>query len=57
MLTTTRRKTAEFGVLASSAAAERMFSWSGDIFSTKRRCLKARTLAALVFLKLNEDLY
>ncbi len=45
------------GVPASSAAAERMFSWSGHIFSTKRRCLKARTLAALVFLKLNEGLY
>ncbi len=45
------------GVPASSAAAERMFSWSGHIFSSKRRTMKAKTLASLVFLKLNEDLY
>jgi len=45
------------GLPASSAAAERMFSWSGHIFSSKRRNMRASTLAALVYLKLNEDLY
>ena len=45
------------GVPASSAEVERMFSWSGHIFSNKRRKMKPKTFEALVFCKLNESLF
>ena len=44
------------GVLASSAAVERMFSIAGHVFHTKRRRMGQLLFSALVFLKLNEDL-
>jgi hypothetical protein len=43
------------GVPASSASAERMFSISGHIFSSKRRRMGAKIFSELVYLKLNDD--
>jgi hypothetical protein len=45
-----------FGVPASSAAVERMFSIAGHVFHTKRRRMGQLLFTALVFLKLNEEL-
>ena len=42
------------GVPASSSGCERMFSIAGNIFSIKRRHLKAKLFECLVFCKLNE---
>jgi len=42
-------------VQASAAACERMFNFSGHIFSCKRRRLNIRNFINLVFLKLNEN--
>jgi hypothetical protein len=43
-------------VQASSAAVERMFSISGNIFSQRRRRMTTDFFTSLVFLKLNEKL-
>ena len=42
------------GVPASSSGCERMFSIAGNIFSIKRRHLKAKLFECLVFCKLIE---
>ena len=43
-------------IQASSAACERIFSFSGHIISIKRRLLGCQTFSDLVFLKPNENL-
>jgi hypothetical protein len=44
------------GILASSAAVERMFSISGHVLSLKRRRLGIKIFEDIVLLKLNENL-
>ncbi|KAK6183139.1 hypothetical protein SNE40_010672 [Patella caerulea] len=43
------------GIQASSVAAERVFSTTGDIVTATRSCLKSENVDSLVFLKKNLD--
>ena len=41
---------------ATSVAAERVFSTSGDILLSERSCLEADSLDCMIFLKKNADI-